>query len=113
MMDDSCHSPPNQGYHHLFSEVFRSLAARGKPRGVSRIPTMRGSLFGPSGRFAQRFQSDYGWNQSFDIRAEAHRARNSGELPLDYFDSKDPVRHLDIFIHAPWWNCRLVYVEVE
>lgn len=112
-MPDQEGSPPHGDSHPTIRGAYRSPALRGEPQRISRIPTMRGSLVGLSGRFVQRYQADYTWNQSLDSRAEAPRARCPGELASDTFDGKDPYRHAHIFVKAPCWKHRLVCDEVE
>lgn len=93
---------------------FRQPADRATgPRRVSRIPTLSGSLAGPSGRFRESFQSDYGWNRSVDTRAEAQRARDPNELASDAFEGADPQKHPYKFVKAPWWHHRLVEDDRE
>lgn len=53
-------SHPSLGSPHPLRRSPRGSAGRGELRRLSRIPAMRGSLPGPSGRFAQRIRSDNG-----------------------------------------------------
>lgn len=112
-MDDNRNRPSDQHSRFPIRGGLRPPASRGAPRRVSRIPTMRGSLAGPSGRFSERYRADYGWNQSLNVRAEARRAQRPGELALDTFEGKPPWQYPHVFAKAPWWHHRLVCDEAE